>query len=156
MPRIIDISQTLSSEITNWPGDTEYETFWKMQLADGDSCNVGSITMSLHTGTHADAPFHFLSEGDSIADVDLARYLGLATVIDATGAESISPSHIRNVNLRAARILFKTGTARSDGFDDNFCYFEVSRRVSVFLIAVPNMSRNPIHATESQLNEVNT
>lgn len=123
MSRIIDISQTLSSEIATWPGDTEYATFWKMRLEDGDSCNVGSVTMSLHTGTHADAPFHFLSEGESIADADLSHYIGVATVIDATGAEVISASHVKNVNLRAARLLFKTGTASSDKFDDAFCYF---------------------------------
>ncbi len=113
-----------------WPGDTEFKSFWVMRMESGDSCNVGSVTMSLHTGTHADAPRHFVAEGKTPADSELAPYLGKCIVVDAT--RLLQESVVREITpemvpLRtidgATRILFKTHGLDSPPFDPGFAHF---------------------------------
>jgi len=123
MSRIIDISQTIKPGIPVWPGDTEYNPFWVMRMDRGDSCNVGSITMSLHTGTHADAPFHFQTKGSSPADVDLHPYVGPALVIDLTGIEVIEARHLVPLKSeKIERLLIKTLSADADLFTRGFSH----------------------------------
>jgi kynurenine formamidase len=58
----IDISQRLDEEVTVWPGDTPFFLPGNWSKEDSGAVNVGQITMSIHTGTHIDAPFHFDKE----------------------------------------------------------------------------------------------
>lgn len=79
--RIYDISRTLKPDIAVWPGDTPYSLEQILSLADGDSVNLTTITMSAHTGTHVDAPSHFAADGRTLEQVDLALYWGRAQVV---------------------------------------------------------------------------
>ena len=86
MARLWDITQALRPGLPVWPGDTEYvaERTW---LLEGDCpVNVGKITLSTHSGTHADAPFHYDPAGQTAEAADLARYIGPCRVIDARHA----------------------------------------------------------------------
>lgn len=85
MSRIWDISQTLRPGLPVWPGDTEFAVEPTWQMADGAPVNVARVSMSTHSGTHADAPLHYDAHGADIAAVDLAPYLGECLVIDACG-----------------------------------------------------------------------
>ena len=124
MRQIIDISQTLQPGIAVWPGDTPFHNFWVMRMDQGDSCNVGSVTMSLHTGTHADAPLHFLPNGGAPVDADLSPYLGPVIVVDVSGVDAIRPEHVRAIADREAkRVLFRTGSATHGRWNDDFAYF---------------------------------
>jgi arylformamidase len=106
-----------------WPGDTAYESFWKVRLDEGDSCNVGSITMSLHTGTHADAPYHFLHDGASTTDLDLSCYLGPALVVDTVGVGVISTDTVEKLeDNKIERVLFRTLSSTPDRFNSDFTY----------------------------------
>ena len=65
--------------------------------------------MSLHTGTHADAPLHFDSKGRAISELGLDPFIGPAQVIEALGGGPIVPTEIQHYKLGAApRWLFKT------------------------------------------------
>lgn len=120
---LIDISQPVAQGIPIWPGDTEYRPFWVMQMDRGDSYNVGSITMSLHTGTHTDAPLHFQVEGASVAEVDLDAYIGSALVVDAVASKVITAEQLKALpEPTPARLLFKTRTTTSETFDTDFCH----------------------------------
>ena len=124
---IIDISQPLSTGMPVWPGDTPFETSQVLRMADGDACDVGSITISLHTGTHADAPGHFLKQGRSIADCDLGAFVGEALVVDATDSVPVGPQHLSSLGgTFPERILFKTGTGVARGWHDAFSYLALS------------------------------
>ncbi len=121
MSRIIDISQTVHPGMAVWPGDTEYKPFWVWRMGDGDTCNVGSVTMSLHTGTHADAPYHFLSEGLPISGIDISAYIGPALVVDMSGIRSIDAEAIKNIDVQGVeRILFRTLSRDSATFNRDF------------------------------------
>jgi len=146
MTKLIDISQILKSGIPVWPGDTEYETFWKMQLNAGDSCNVGSVTMSLHTGTHADAPKHFLKDGRAIGNMNLEVFVGPAIVLDLTGTNVIEKLHLEQLkDKNIERVLIRTRTANGIEFIDTFSYIapdaaEVLANMKVLLVGIDTPS----------------
>lgn len=78
---IWDISPLIHASTPVWPGDTSFshERIWRMEA--GSPVNVGRITLSPHTGAHADAPAHYEPGGLGIAAVDLGRYLGPCRVV---------------------------------------------------------------------------
>jgi arylformamidase len=105
----IDISQILNDKIPVWPGDTpfQYKVSWGME--ESGSVNVGQVTMSTHTGTHIDAPFHFDNEGKKVIDLDLNLYMGPAQVIHLEQPASIGMKELENVSLQGVkRLLIKT------------------------------------------------
>lgn len=107
--KIIDISRRLENGMPVWPGDTpfHYEVSWSK--ADSGSVNVGSLSMSTHTGTHVDAPFHFDDDGKRMIELDLELYIGPVRVLDMTGKVSIGAKDLENVDLKGIqRLLFRT------------------------------------------------
>ncbi|MGD6854386.1 arylformamidase [Bacillus infantis] len=108
---IIDISRKLHKGMPVWPGDTAfaYEVSWPKE--ESGSVNVGKLTMSIHTGTHVDSPFHFDSEGNRMTDIPLEVYIGSAVVVDLAGAASIGKKELEGIDLHGAeRILLRTGS----------------------------------------------
>ena len=124
MSRIIDISPTLNREIAVWPGDTAFRTFWTSRLEDGAAANVGSVTMSLHTGAHADAPLHVSRDGaDIVSGVPLDVWVGPAEVIDLSGTPEITVEHVRRfVHSGIERALFRTVTVDPKRQSSDFCF----------------------------------
>ena len=107
--KIIDISRRLENGMPVWPGDTpfHYEVSWSK--AESGSANVGSLSMSTHTGTHVDAPFHFDDNGKRIIELDLELYIGPVRVFDMKGKESIGAKDLENLDLGGfKRVLFRT------------------------------------------------
>jgi arylformamidase len=78
---IIDISRTLWPDVATWPGDTRFSLTTMLDRAKGHSVNLTTITMSAHTGSHVDAPYHFTDEGPTIEAVDLRPFWGLTQVV---------------------------------------------------------------------------
>ena len=107
--KIIDISQTVETGIVVWPGDTPFSHEWVMRLDEGSSCNVSTIRMSVHCGTHSDAPYHFLEDGKKAAEMDLTAYVGPCQVVQVESEDAVHARDLESVDLeRAERILFKT------------------------------------------------
>jgi len=77
----IDISRKLHPKIATWPGDTPYSLTPMLSINEGASVNLTTIKMSAHTGTHVDAPRHFLADGRPLDQVDLLPFWGLAQVV---------------------------------------------------------------------------
>jgi arylformamidase len=117
--KIWDISRTLSKDFAQWPGDEPFRYRATNEIAKGASVNLGAITMSVHNGTHADAQFHFDTNGASIEKMSLDVYLGRATVVDLSQTFSrLQEKHLITVeDLRpdaeaiaaTSRLLVKTG-----------------------------------------------
>ena len=117
--KIWDVSRTLSNDLAEWPGDEPCRFRLTREKTKGESVNLGAISMSVHNGTHADAQFHFDTNGGSIEKASLETYLGRATVVDLAQAflESKEKRLITIVDLRPAaesiaatsRLLVKTG-----------------------------------------------
>lgn len=108
--KLFDITHPMTREIAHWPGDVPYEFRLGWKMADGASVNVGNITTSVHSGTHADAPFHFQSDGRTIDQLDPAVFIGPALVVDVSGREVIRRQDLPAGDFRATpRLLLKTG-----------------------------------------------
>jgi arylformamidase len=107
--KLIDISRKLGKNVPTWPGDTPFSFEVEWAKADSGSVNVGKLTMSTHTGTHVDAPFHFDDDGKRIYDLDIYLYVGKALVVDMVNKESIGASDFEQLELHdVERVLLKT------------------------------------------------
>jgi arylformamidase len=78
-----DISPPVHAGAPVFPGDTPYAQRWVSSIAPGNPVNVSSLTLSPHTGAHADAPLHYDNTGDAIGTVPLEPFLG--RVVHAIG-----------------------------------------------------------------------
>jgi arylformamidase len=117
--KIWDISRTLSNEFAAWPGDEPFHYHLTNEIAKGASVNLGAVSMSVHNGTHADARFHFETNGESIEKAPPGLYLGRATVVDLSQSFSrLKEKHLITLDdLRpdaeeiaaTSRLLVKTG-----------------------------------------------
>ncbi|WFL78869.1 arylformamidase [Altererythrobacter arenosus] len=112
--RIWDISQRLRPGIPVWPGDTEFQQAGTWQMGEGSPVNVSALTLSTHTGAHADAPLHYAAGAPDIASVTLEPYLGECVVIDARQCgDLIEPQHVVDLG-GARRVLFRSYEAFPD------------------------------------------
>jgi arylformamidase len=88
--KLWDVSRTLSNDLAEWPGDVPFHFKLTKEISKGDSVNLGAISMSVHDGTHADARFHFETNGETIEKPGLEIYMGRVAVVDL--AEAFSQS----------------------------------------------------------------
>jgi arylformamidase len=125
--RIWDISRAIREDTAVWPGDTPFSRRWVMRIDQGDSCNVSTVTHSVHCGTHADAPLHFDARGVPIDQVDLAKYVGPCRVMTAKSRDCLRPSDLEGLDLRAAERLLVRGPEplRDDQWKNDFFYCSV-------------------------------
>ena len=79
---MIDVTRKLRDGHPNWPGDAPLEIRVNGRIAEGSSVNVGSLSTSLHVGTHVDAPWHYDDGGARLGGLDLERWVGEALVVD--------------------------------------------------------------------------
>jgi arylformamidase len=92
---IIDISQPLSPGMAGFPGDATYEEARTFAIGPGCPVNVARISMSVHCGSHADAPLHYDAQGVPIGALALESFIGPCRVIDARAAGPLClPEHI--------------------------------------------------------------
>jgi arylformamidase len=109
--KLHDISRPIRTGMPVWPGDTPTEFAFANTKAGGYSANVGRLRLSLHAGTHVDAPFHYNDAGLRIDAVPPATYVGPARVVDIRGQTTITPALLAAHDFAATpRVLFKSDT----------------------------------------------
>jgi arylformamidase len=84
-PRLWDISPPVREGAPVFPGDAPYHSVWAARIGPGCPVNVSTITLSPHTGAHADAPLHYDDAGAAIGQVALEPFLGRCRVVHAIG-----------------------------------------------------------------------
>lgn len=106
--RIIDISHPVGAGVGVWPGDEHFALEWTLSQDRGDSVNVAAVTLSVHTGTHADGPHHVLQHGARARDLPLQAFIGPALVVDMRGAAVMDERVIEGVAIEpGVRVLFR-------------------------------------------------
>ena len=106
-----DVTVETSETLPVWPGDPRVSIERIQKLEVGANANVSKISMSLHTGTHVDAPYHFLQNGPRLAEIPLDRFFGAVTVIEMQeDIDTINAEVLERIDrsLFTERILFKT------------------------------------------------
>lgn len=120
--KLIDISMPLSSETPHWPTD-EAPSFTKTsEIEHGKQSNDTKLAMSLHTGTHYDAPLHFLSGGKTIDQLPLSIFAGPAFVVCLPGVKKVTAQDLQQAGIPEGteRILFKTDNSERWGSASQF------------------------------------
>lgn len=107
---IHDLSVAVRARTPVYPGDPPVAIDTPVALANGDAANVSFLRLGAHTGTHVDAPAHFLPAGRRVIDLPLDALIGEARVIEIPeSVRAIGPEHVTDAIVAGAeRVLFKT------------------------------------------------
>lgn len=115
--RVIDISLPIRPGMVTYPGDPEVSLVREQSIAGGDPANISRLDFGVHTGTHVDAPLHFVEGGPAADELRLDALIGPAEVVDGGDLEDTL-----ELPEGAERILFKTRNsdlwARDEFADD--------------------------------------
>jgi arylformamidase len=127
----IDVSVPLRNGMVHWPGDPPYRIHYVHDQKKGDTCTVSQVTMGVHTGTHMDAPLHFIEDAQSIDLMPLDTTVGPARVIAIDHGTSIGRAELEKHQIEPGeRVLFKTANSgrlwNKDAFDENFVFIDAS------------------------------
>ena len=108
--KIYDISLALTPRLPRWPGDPDIVLTPYQSLAAGDNSNNTHLACSVHSGTHIDAPAHFIDDGAGVEQIALDVLVGQALVAEIPGVARITPEHLEALDLPAEtrRLLLKT------------------------------------------------
>ncbi len=115
----IDISAPLLAGMTVWPGDAPVVVEQAESMEQGGAYNLTRLAMSAHTGTHIDAPRHFLREGAGIEAMPLDAMAGPARVVQAEG-EAVSEADVPDDLEPGARVLFRTRNSERELYGGTF------------------------------------
>ena len=125
----IDISVPLHNGMVHWPGDPPYTIHRVMDQEKGDVCTVSQVSMGVHTGTHMDAPLHFIKNAPTIDEMPFHAAIGPARVIQIRDRRSIGRAELEPYSIQAnERILFKTVNSdriwHKEKFHEEFTYID--------------------------------
>jgi arylformamidase len=128
--KILDISWSLSNATVEYKDKKTIE-FEQVKKFDRDGIRETCIRLCSHSGTHVDAPAHFLKDGETVDNVPLESCIGDCIVLDMTNVgECITAEHLEIQTIREGDIvLLKTTNSalKSTGnFNKDFVYFDVS------------------------------
>ena len=135
----LDVSLTLKSGMFHWPGDPPVLIERVHSMDKGDTANLSRIAMGVHSGTHIDAPVHFIKGGWGIDQIPLDALIGAARVIEIYDGMSIKAAELAGHRIaKGERILLKTANSRNgllhrDSFTETFIYME--KAAAEFLVS---------------------
>lgn len=138
MKKIWDISPPVDEHAAVFPGDTAYSQRLHFGLGPDCPVNVSAITLSPHTGSHADAPLHYAVDGAAVGTLDLAPYLGPCRVIHCLDCGPlVQVNHIAHAleNL-PERVLFRTARVASQ----DWASFTALAPETIALLATKNVA----------------
>ena len=109
---IYDISLPITNNLLVWPGDPPVHITRLAHLDQGDDFTLTYLKMSAHTGTHVDAPRHYLKDpkASGVEALPLNALIGPAWVIDAREADMLNAGTLASLEIpsSATRLLFRT------------------------------------------------
>ena len=150
---LYDISLPLTAGMTVWPNEPGPELTPLSQISNGDPANVTRLSLGSHTGTHVDAPRHFIDEGETVDALPLESLCGPARVIRVDDDTSVKRRHLEP-HRGVERILFQTRNGalwNKRGFQNDFVYVEpeaadwlVAQRVR--LVGIDYLSIEQFHS----------
>jgi arylformamidase len=106
--KIFDITVPISELVPIYQGDPRAKVESFKRMADGAGANVSQLSCGLHTGTHVDAPNHFIEGTRRVDQLDVNKLIGTCIVVEVDDAvDTIGVDHLPNLN-GIERILFKT------------------------------------------------
>ena len=129
---ILDVSIPIRTRMPIWPGNAGVAMRRVEAIADGAVANVSAVDLGAHTGTHVDAPNHFLEGEPGVDTVALEPLIGDAVVVDATAVQkTVDAAAVAALGVPAGteRVLLKTRNSQlweRDEFSDDFVALDES------------------------------
>lgn len=125
----IDVSVPLRTGMVHWPDNPPVRIEFESSIQRGDVANVSTLSLGAHTGTHMDAPLHFIPDGAGIDQVPFDAVIGPARVIEIQDPVSIRATELVRHHMQAGeRVLFKTRNSRlwaqGDQFAEDFVFID--------------------------------
>jgi arylformamidase len=125
--KIYDVTVPISENVPIYSGDPAVRIESPKSIAGGDGANVSHLCLGAHTGTHVDAPNHFIEGTRRLHELELDKLVGPCTVVEIdVSVTAIEAEHLPPLD-RVERILFKTRNSAfwndtSGGFREDFTY----------------------------------
>src|SRR5690242_13799226 len=91
-----DVTATIRSGMVHWPGDVPVIIEKSSSIETADTANVTTLSMSAHTGTHIDAPLHFIANGKDVTRLSLEKLIGKAKVFAIRDRKKITLEEIKS------------------------------------------------------------
>lgn len=164
MNKIYDVTVAISPTVPIYGSDPGVEFTRFKAMARGDSANVSQISFGVHTGTHIDAPNHFIDGAERVHEIDPEKLIGACRVIEVPDhVTAIEPEHVGDLN-GVRRVLFKTRNSEfwatpETGFRKDFTYLtlpaaQILAANGVVLVGIDYLSieksgspGHPVHIT---------
>jgi arylformamidase len=165
MRAIFDVSLEIFPGMVVWPGDDAVELARVDKIESGKNANVSQLRCGVHTGTHLDAPYHFLRDGKAIERLDLQALIGAAYVVELLHVDVVSAGDLETAGIPEGveRLLIHTRNSalwRTDQtiFQDDYVGLDVSgaewlanrgvRLIGMDYLSVATRSQTkPVHLT---------
>ncbi len=161
MSEIVDVSVPLREGMPVWPGDAPFGIRRVSDIEKGDHDTLSEFCLGTHTGTHVDAPAHFVAGGPTIDSLPPDALVGECRVLDIEAREAVPAEELRAHGVRPGeRILLKSRNSAlwaDDAFREDFTYLSTEAAewlaevrptcVGVDYLSVGGFHRNgtPVH-----------
>jgi arylformamidase len=117
----LDVTVPIRDGMVHWPGDPAVRVTRVQALEHGHPATVTQLDLGVHTGTHVDAPVHFIIGAPGIHELPLGRLLGPARVVALPDARTITAEAIEDLApVAGERLLFRTDNSARCWRDDRF------------------------------------
>jgi arylformamidase len=135
----IDISVPIRTGMPIYPGDPGFAISRISDLASGDHATVSEVCMGLHTGTHIDAPAHFIDGAAGIAAMPFDATIGPVRVLSIAAEQAVTAEDLFACDIHAGeRILLKTRNSAlwaDNDFHEDFVY--LTTEAAAYLASLP-------------------
>ena len=109
--KMYDVTRTISNQVAVWPGDPQVFLERIHKIEEGSNSNVSRLELSVHTGTHVDAPRHFIQGAKTVETLPLDILVGPAQVVQlADSIDLITADVVAKAGIQPGvqRLIFKT------------------------------------------------
>lgn len=162
--KIYDVTVAVSERVPIYAGDPKVKINSFVSIAGGSAANVSNLCFGAHTGTHVDAPNHFIDGTRTVDELDLDKLVGQCVVVEVPGdVVAIEPEHLPDL-AGIERIVFKTRNSTfwntpEDGFRTDFSYITPATAraiadagiklvgIDYLSIEEPGAEGHPVHIT---------
>jgi arylformamidase len=123
----MDISLAMDQQLLTWPSDPVYRLHKFASFESGKPCDASEVSMSVHTGTHIDAPAHFIQGGATMMAWKPEITCGPCRIVEIEHSTAITADELIPLNIKQGeRVLFRTKNSDKiwwqQAFDESFIH----------------------------------
>ncbi|MEI6056578.1 MAG: cyclase family protein [Lentisphaerota bacterium] len=163
--KLYDISLPISNDLFVWPGDPSVSLIQAKSISKGDQCNVSQLQMGVHTGTHIDAPYHFINDGARVESIPMETFIGTCLVIEVDSKTLVEKQDLLKYKIgEHSRILLKTRNTdlwanNVKSFDRNFVALAIDAaqyliEMNILLVGIDYLSIESFHSANNPVHKL--